>query len=223
MVKIVHKLLTKIYKVCWDILRLLSPVLRMGKLPFVKQVLHHISDYTPEEIKSWRNFTLNQIAEKIKAKHIEKIVSIQIAYLTSIPKGVDGIAGNDFYSMISGIWQKLSDAKADKARLDELLIRLDDFPMRKSLKTILKKSMRIRTYSNRRNVRDNTKHLASKGFDIVDNVVVGSYSAGCQVFYDTEVFYTFWTKLLQRAAKSGQRRWYYTLIDATDFRKSDVF
>ena len=124
--------------------------------------------------------------------------------------------------MISGIRQKISDAIQDKARMDELLVQLDDMPLKKSIKNVFKNSMIIRTFSNRRNVRDKTKHIASKDLNVVDNVVVGNYSAGCQVFYDTEVFYTFWTKLLQRAEKSGQRRWYYTLIDATNFKKSDV-
>lgn len=187
----------------------------------IYEILAHVSDYHPKDIQSWHGFSLQQVLEKIKDEHILNLIDIQIAYSTRI-KEIDGIAGNNFYAMISGIWQKISDAKKDKVRLDALLDQLDDLPLRKSIKTMFKKSMRIRTHANRINVRDNTKHLVAKDIDVVADVVVGNYSAGCQVFFDTEVFYAFWTKLLQRAQQSGQRRWYYTLVDATNFRKSDV-
>jgi len=188
----------------------------------IYEILAHVSDYTPAEIKSWHNFTEAQVLAKLKDEHVEKIIEIQSEFLGKMTDGVDGIAGNQFYSMITGIYQKTSAAKEDKARIDVLFEQLKNSPLNVSVINRLKKFMRIRTYTNRKNVRDNTKHIAAKDLDVVDNVDVGRYSAGCQVFYDTEVFYTFWTKLLKRAEKSGQRRWYYTLVDATNFRKSDV-
>lgn len=195
----------------------------------IYEILKHISDYTPEEIKTWKNLSMNQIIALIKDEHIEHIVDIQMQYLTHISKivkgkrrSVDGIAGNDFYKMIHGIWQKKADAERDKMRMDELLEELDQLPLQKRIKNIFKTGMTIRTYTNRTNVLDKTKHLDASDLDIVADVSVGGYSAGCQVFFDTEVFYTFWNKLLHRAQQSGQRRWYYTLIDATKFKKSGV-
>ncbi len=188
----------------------------------IYEILKHVSDFSQAEIKTWENFSFEQVLNLIKDEHVERIIEIQSQYLTHINKGVDGIAGNQFYNMISGIYQNKAEAKKDKVRLDELLNQLDSLPVRKSLKNIFKRSMVIKTYLNRKNVFVSTKHLPEKDMDIVDNFLVGGYSAGCQVFFDTEVFYTFWTKLLQRASLSGQRRWYYTLIDATNFKKSDV-
>ncbi len=188
----------------------------------IYEILKHISDYSPAEIKTWKNLSIDQIVALIKDEHVERIVDIQIEYLTRIDKGVDGIAGNDFYKIITGILQKKSDAVKDKVQLDKLLDQFDALPLNNSIKKIFKRSLTIRTTLNRTNVRDNTKHIAAKDLDIVDKVIVGSYSAGCQVFFDTEVFYNFWTKLLKRGEASGQRHWYYTLVDATNFKKSGV-
>ena len=71
-------------------------------------------------------------------------------------------------------------------------------------------------------MRNNTKFDEMKKVNLIANVLVKGYSAGCQVIYDTETFYDFWLKLLKRADQTGQRKWYYTLIDATNWKKTDV-
>ena len=82
--------------------------------------------------------------------------------------------------------------------------------------------LKINTDQNRENVKLHTRYNDVIEANVIENATVGLYSAGCQVIYDTEVFYEFWNKLLQRAKSSGQRRWYYTLIDATGWKKTDV-
>ena len=86
----------------------------------------------------------------------------------------------------------------------------------------MRTGLRINTNLHRENVRNNTRFDEMKNVDLIANVLVKGYSAGCQVIYDTETFYDFWLKLLKRAEKSGQRKWYYTLIDATNWKKTDV-
>ena len=188
----------------------------------IYEILHEISDYTPEQIASWKGFTEAQVLEVILPEHIHKIVQIQAEYLPSIGQGIDGIAGNDFYRMVTGIRQKVSAAKTDLARIDDLLTQLEQTSLRQGIAKALKTSMLINTYLNRQNVRDKTQFLPSKSIDIVAGVMVGNYSAGCQVFFDTEVFYRFWTNLMHKAEASGQRRWYYNLVDVTDFKESPL-
>lgn len=188
----------------------------------IYEILYHISDYSPEQIKSWKTLSLPEVIAVIKDEHIERIIDIQTEFLSEMHQGVDGIAGNDFYSMITGIRQKIKEATVDKTRIDFLFKAFENLPLAESIVNEFQKSFHLNTFRNRTIIRDNTKHIPAKNLAVVDNVEVGGYSAGCQVFYDTEVFYTFWAKLLKRAEKSGQRRWYYTLIDATDFEKSEV-
>ena len=68
----------------------------------------------------------------------------------------------------------------------------------------------------------NTAYDAVDDIPHIEHLTVGRSSEGCQVIYDTEVFYTFWTKLLQRSVVVGQCRWYYTLIETTRFKKSSI-
>jgi len=39
---------------------------------------------------------------------------------------------------------------------------------------------------------------------------------GCQVIYGAKTFYYYWWNTINKAESSGQRRWYYTLINITD-------
>ena len=48
-----------------------------------------------------------------------------------------------------------------------------------------------------------------------DDGAVGPSSKGCQVIYGGREFYDFWWNTANKAEESGQRRWYYTLIDIT--------
>lgn len=186
----------------------------------IYQILEAISDYSPEQIKSWRNFTEAQVIGVIKDEHINNIVNLQIAHVPTISKGVDGIAGNDSYAMVMGLWPTVTQAKTDKTRIDTLFEALSNLPLRPGLTKALK-TLSINTLVNRTNVLEKTKHLPERDLDIIENVTVGNYSAGCQVFYDTEVFYKFWSDLLNRSAEVGQLRWYYTLVDSTHFSKAE--
>ncbi len=48
------------------------------------------------------------------------------------------------------------------------------------------------------------------------NSDVSYASEGCQVIYGAKTFYDFWWNTINKADDSGQRRWYYTLINITD-------
>lgn len=47
------------------------------------------------------------------------------------------------------------------------------------------------------------------------NTDVGASSEGCQVIFGGAQFYKFWWAIQQFALETGQRRWYYNLVDIT--------
>ncbi|MFK8104185.1 MAG: hypothetical protein AB8G15_16780 [Saprospiraceae bacterium] len=199
------------------------PKRKTGGRKKIAAILSSISDFDPTTLKTWEKLSAKQIIEKITLTHMRKVVEIQIEY-TSKLSAIDGLAGSGFVRMIDGICENKTQAAADKLRLDTLIDRLADFPLRNidTLKQRLKTRLFIHTYNNRAAVKKNTQFDETSGLDLIKNETVGVYSAGCQVIYDTEVFYTFWTKLLKQASRAGQLRWYYTLVDATKFPKSAI-
>ncbi len=199
------------------------PKRKTGGREKIATILSSISDFDKTMLKTWEKLSAQQIIEKITFAHMRKVVEIQIEY-TSKLSAIDGLAGSGFVRMIDGICQSKTQAVADKLRLDTLIDRLANFPLRNidKLKQRLRTGLFIHTYNNRAAVQRNTRFDEATGLDLIKNETVGVYSAGCQVIYDTEVFYTFWTKLLQQASRVGQLRWYYTLVDATKFPKAAI-
>lgn len=188
-------------------------------------IIQKVSNYTSEQIQSWREFTEQQVLDIVQPEHISNIVNLQIQHTPNISLGVDGIAGNEFYEMIIGVRPTKQQAADDKKRLDELFAELLQLPLKnkEELVSKFKNSMQINTFKNRNSVLDNVTHLETKDIKIIEQAIkVGAWSDGCQVFYDTEVFYNFWTKLLKRAIEAGQFHWYYTLVDATNFKTTDL-
>lgn len=171
----------------------------------------------------WYELSKAEILGLITDAHINEIVNTQIEYVSDW-NSIDGLAGPSFYSCVSGVRQSITEAIADKARLDVLFDSLNDFTLRNvaGLVNKFKKKFFIKTDRNRERVLNLTSELPEFEADIIKNATVGDYSLGCQIIYDTEVFYTFWTNLLKRAQKVGQLRWYYTLIDATELTRSDL-
>ncbi|MBI9053602.1 MAG: hypothetical protein JEY96_07270 [Bacteroidales bacterium] len=59
-----------------------------------------------------------------------------------------------------------------------------------------------------------TANLDDGSQEISENVHLAS--EGCQVVYGAQTFYDYWWNTINKAEDSGQRRWYYTLINITD-------
>ena len=186
-------------------------------------ILEKLGVFEKDNGSKWQSMTKAKLAEKIKEEHISVVVDWQIKYEAD-PKHIDGRAGETFLKMISRIRQSLSQAERDKKRLDLLFERLNDYPLRNVSRLVqkIKTHFQLNTDKNRLEVQQLAETLPDFEVDVMQHATVGTYSLGCQIIYDTEVFYTFWTNLLARAAKVGQLRWYYTLIDATDLKKSDL-
>lgn len=175
------------------------------------------------KVNKWYELNKVDLLDLITDEHIHEMVKIQIQYVSD-SNSIDGLAGPSFYRCISGIQQSLVEAVADKTKIDALFDSLNDFALRNvaGLVNKFKKQFYIKTDRNRERVLNLTSELPEFEANIIKNATVGGYSLGCQIIYDTEVFYTFWTNLLKRAHKVGQLRWYYTLIDATELTRSDL-
>ncbi|MEO1515351.1 MAG: hypothetical protein AAFV95_10070 [Bacteroidota bacterium] len=190
----------------------------------ILDILLAITDFPEEQITSWKGKSKEFVSDFVTLDHLEKVVETQAMHVADIrDKQLDGLAGEGFVEMLRGVYQPVAEAKADKERVDELLEELESFPL-KNVGRLQKdlKNLQIATHRNRKNVYLNTAYDVVDDVPHIEHVTVGRSSEGCQVIYDTEVFYTFWTSLLQRSAKVGQYRWYYTLIETTRFKKSSL-
>lgn len=186
-------------------------------------ILQDISSLTDSQIKQWKKLSKAQVLTKIDDQMVTNIIKKQIQFFPKLDD-IDGKAGPTFYKTIVDIRPSIVNAKTDFPELESRINQLSNFPLTKLslLQKRLKTGMKINTDNNRANVKKHTRYDDVAKTKVIQNVSVGVWSAGCQVIYDTEKFYNFWTKLLERAQASGQRRWYYTLIDATGWKKTDV-
>lgn len=186
-------------------------------------ILQKLEIFDAQTILSWEAMDRQKVVEAISDEHIKAVVDLQIEHLADINQ-IDGKPGQTFVELIYGIHPSLSEAKTDKTRMDELLKSLENFPLKNiaDLQSKLKTSLLISTTKNRQRIFQQSKKDPRTKAEAVENATVGPYSQGCQIIFDTEVFYKFWSRLLQNAGKVGQTRWYYTLIDATDFKPGEI-
>ena len=189
----------------------------------IAKMLSDASGMDEKEMTQLENLKRSEVIAKIKDDWVVKVIEHQFKFYPKL-SDIDGKAGPDYYRTLIGIRPSKESAKEIYPKVKDLIEKLKNLPLKKtnSLQKILRTGLRIHTNLHRENVRNNTRFDETKKMDFIANVLVNGYSAGCQVIYDTETFYDFWLKLLQRADKSGQRKWYYTLIDATSWKKTDV-
>ncbi len=187
------------------------------------EILDELDILDKKTMANWENLDKALVKQEITDNHIIQIVNFQMRYFPEL-KEIDGKAGQLFVKALRGIRQSTDEAKLDKIRVDHLFETLGNFPITgvKILIKKLKEQLLIHTDNNRENLLDNIQYIESEDTVVIQNKTVGAYSAGCQVIYDTEVFYTFWTNLLAKAAKVGQVRWYYTLVDITHIKNTDI-
>ncbi|MFK7776044.1 MAG: hypothetical protein AB8F94_28235 [Saprospiraceae bacterium] len=189
----------------------------------IAKILSDASGMDEKQMTDMENLKRSDVIAKIKDEWVIKVIERQFKYYPKL-SDIDGKAGPDYYRSLVGIRPSKEEAKAIFPKVKDLIKGLESLPLTKvnSLQKVLRTGLRINTNLHRENVKNNTRFDEMKKVDLIANVLVKGYSAGCQVIYDTETFYDFWLKLLKRAEKSGQRKWYYTLVDATGWKKTDV-
>ncbi len=186
------------------------------------RILIELDVFTKNQVRSWGLMRKEKIVAALTDEHINRIVNRQIQYYSNI-RQIDGLPGQSFEKMVAGIYTSIPQAKADLQRIQELFELLKNFPLRNinGLVRSLKTNMAINTLNQREKIYQQTKRDPRTNAPVISGSTVGAYSRGCQIIYDTETFYEFWTDLLHRAQASGQEHWYYTLIDATKWRGID--
>lgn len=185
-------------------------------------ILKKLKTFDDDTVRSWESMSKDKIVQALTDEHILKVVERQIKYFSDL-KDIDGLPGQGFLEIIAGISVSIKQAKEDKIKIEKLFTELKSFPLKNTSTLVkrLKESMLINTKKHRTKIHLNFKDDPRIKAPVVENTTVGAYSQGCQIIYDTEIFYSFWTTLMRRAQKSGQERWYYTLIDVTGWKNVD--
>jgi len=207
----------------WMVSRWYDKRFKESSREVIAKILSDASGMNEKQMTEMENLKSSEVIAKIKDEWVVKVIEHQFKFYPKL-SDIDGKAGSDYYRTLIGIRPSKEEAKKIYPKVKDLIKKLETLPLKKtsSLQKVLRTGLRINTNLHRENVRNNTRFDEMKNVDLIANVLVKGYSAGCQVIYDTETFYDFWLKLLKRAEKSGQRKWYYTLIDATNWKKTDV-
>lgn len=207
----------------WMVGRWYDKRFKQSSREVIAKILSDASGMDEKQMTDMENLKRSEVIAKIKDDWVVKVIEQQFKFYPKL-SDIDGKAGPDYYRTLIGIRPSKEEAKEVYPKVKGLIKKLEKLPLRKisSLQKILQTGLKINSNLHRENVRNNTRYDDMKKVNLIANVLVKGYSAGCQVIYDTETFYDFWLKLLKRADKTGQRKWYYTLIDATSWKRTDV-
>jgi hypothetical protein len=144
----------------------------------------------------------------ITPQHVRGVVEQQVAYLADISQ-IDGMPGNTFVSIIEGKVQKAAAARPTLERVEALLQN----PVLSLGERQYLLRLKFNTQTERAVIHQHAlaRPLPGGGFQIRERI--GNWSIGCQVIYGNEQFYRFWYTLTQFTSQTGQRQWYYSLIE----------
>lgn len=166
---------------------------------------------TPDSIQS-----KNELLQAISDEHILQICKTQTNFYPKL-SDIDGKAGPNFLECIHGIHPSIPDAKTDFQRITDLFAQFPNYNVLKpEIIQILQNRLFLHTEDARRRYKAQVFSTAAEAPIIKEDVK--NWSEGCQVVYGEENFYIFWLQLLHKALASGQRFWYYTLLDASDLQ-----
>ncbi len=172
-----------------------------------------------EKPETYDEMTKDQIKGLITDSHIENIIKRQIEYLPELAS-VDGKAGGGFLKIVNGEKEKISSLKlkatVDYERVEALFDDFDDNNiLTASHETYIKNSIKMQTLKEREAFETKSNTLDNEAVEVDENV--GPWSILCQVIFGAEKFYKFMMQVSDKSLESGQRRWYYTMIDLASF------
>ncbi len=172
---------------------------------------------------NFSTLTIKGLEQLITDKHIEGIIRRQCDYFFD-PVDVDGLAGNTFLSLINTALPA-DGAMAQQANTDfaamSALFQL--FGGSNPVLTIKRrdyvKQIRTQTLEERAKLLESEekKALESSGQKVRETV--GTWSILCQVVFGPEMFYEMMDFTVGLSLQTGQRRWYYTLVEEASIPK----
>jgi RNase P/RNase MRP subunit POP5 len=155
--------------------------------------------------------------------HVAGIVQKQCDYFIE-PKEVDGLAGDRFLAMLeAGISQEGALANLANNDFLRLAALFSKFNGQSQVLTTARlnyvKQLITQTLIERAKLQESKAEVLRtvSGQAVQENV--GTWSILCQVVFGPEMFYEMMRYSLANAQKTGQRYWYYTLIDLASVPK----
>jgi hypothetical protein len=159
-----------------------------------------------------QRMTIKKWNETIQPAHVQGIVEKQMRFLGDLQE-VDGRPGDTYLSILDG---KIPDLQQQTLRVRQELTRVNDLfktPGITTKEVQYLKQICFNTIAERAKLV--SAQIASSedksSFEV--NEEVRNWSVACQVVFGAEQFYTFWRQVTGQALQTGQRQWYYTLID----------
>jgi hypothetical protein len=188
------------------------------KPALLARILKHV-DSSFEEPKDFSKLSAEKVKEYITSARVEGIIKEQIKYFPRL-ESVDGKAGPSFIEIMDGGRQEVTEdmvtrATTDKTRIDDLLAKSKDYPeITADRKTYLKelkpnKEGEEGVYKGAKDTDDKAKKV---------DEAVGGWSTACQVILGGGKYYEFLMNTMSFTEETGQRRWYYTLIDQSSLK-----
>ncbi len=177
-----------------------------------------------EKPSGYDEMSKTQILALLTNNHIESIIEKQIQYFTD-KASIDGKAGKSFLNIVDGKKEKITDfqtkATTDFERVEVLFDNFaDNTVLKDSHKNYIKNQIKMQTIQERGAFTNTSETLADDQATQV-NENVGPWSILCQVIFGPEKFYEFMMQVSDKSLESGQRRWYYTLIDLASITASN--
>jgi hypothetical protein len=159
-----------------------------------------------------QRMTIKKWNETIQPAHVQGIVEKQIQFLGDL-EDVDGRPGDTYLSILDG---KLPDLELQTRPHRQEMARVHDLfktPGITAKEVQYLKQICFNTSAERTKLV--SAQIASSedrnSFEV--NEEVRNWSVACQVVFGAEQFYKFWRQVTGQALQTGQRQWYYTLID----------
>jgi hypothetical protein len=176
-------------------------------------------DDTFEKPDNLSELNSDDIKVLIKDDHVKGILEKQMDYTKDVGD-IDGKPGNAFIAILDGEIESF-DNLHNKA--------IEDFEDLESVFDNLKETLGDEVSKSKINylkdlkpgtVTEDSKYDGDNaitnnnedGSQVIEQNV-GGWSEGCQIVFGPEKFYEFWGHVSDKAEDSGQRRWYYTIIN----------
>lgn len=194
-----------------------------SKRQILLQILRSAEPEFTEPV-NFKTLRIRDLENVITERHIEGIVQRQCDFFFDV-RQVDGLAGNTYLSLLNanipadGALAQL--ANADYARMKELF---NKFGGSSGVLTTKRKNyvqqIISQTLAERKKIAESESNALMEDTVPIITDKVGTWSILCQVVFGPVIFYEMMRLAVGNSLQTGQRRWYYTLVNVASIPKS---